>query len=59
MESREVDEPVVPATAVRQRVDEASADDRTLIRSLLRLSPEERLAGLRRAADFFANARRV
>ncbi|CAN5433689.1 hypothetical protein BH23ACT7_BH23ACT7_21760 [soil metagenome] len=48
-----------PAAEEFSDADEGSADDRILIRSLLLLSPEERLAGLRRSADFFANARRV
>ena len=50
--------------ANRSRVDqeeapEAGGEHQPLIQELLRQTPEERLLGLRRAAAFFAAARRV
>lgn len=43
------------------RIDQQgeSGSNRPLIRMLLRQTPQQRLVGLRRAAQFFAKARRV
>lgn len=55
-----------PSRNVQRRTTEqlrsqqlAERSDRIAVESMLRLSPEERLQGLVRAAAFFALARRV